>query len=679
MDTVYCSLPIVESQLNDPHYEFADLILCRTCDMNGELVGEGEVPFTPNGIPDGQYELGVLAGILNDPTHPLHTTATNAFKYNFRIIKDVLILALSDYEGVDLRNMLNSFAPHLVGGLAALFAGYAAMGDQQTNAAMDELFLLLESVGIEPWEGGVGANMWSQPATGPNGDANTDGFSNAIAYHWYVGVHEYSPEDYVFAAISPSIKMELMTLSGGGVHIIGDDILLESHLVGATPVGPYVWYKNTVEIPLEEGAVLSIQDVDASDDGAYKSEVEVALTFMENTNMTLSASTDVQVLPPDTTPPEILQCAPNQTITVNGVCQATVPDFRTQVIAQDDRTSTENLVIVQSPSVGSIVNSGNKTITLTVYDEAGNSTPCQAILTANDVTPPVITLQEKHRWWLNSVHLILMPELRQPIIIDGNLNAVQASGLPNTSVVGTTLITILFVMWLTMTLTRCTHVNVVIPRPYAESVLVSPSHTVQVTSKIMGTGVLGPSNCDFGTGRGTLTLNPNTVDYVAPRIYRLTWNCPGIMKNGGNVTVTVNGVVADEYGNLMAAPFERTHIAGGVSAMPVITLLGNNPQTVECGSTYQNPGATAVDACGTDLTAVVAVSGDAVNTAVKGTYTVAYNVIGAMNRGTSYTHRKYCRYNTAANNAFGQSTVIVECGFNFTDAGATALVPVMAT
>ena len=75
MDTVYCSLPVVESQMNDPRItEFAELILCVTCDMNGPLLGEGENPFTPNGIPDGQYELGVLAGVLNDPAHPLYTT-----------------------------------------------------------------------------------------------------------------------------------------------------------------------------------------------------------------------------------------------------------------------------------------------------------------------------------------------------------------------------------------------------------------------------------------------------------------------------------------------------------------------------------------------------------------------------------------------------------------------------
>ena len=107
MDTIYCSLPIVESQLNNPEItKFAELIICHSCDLNGPLDYGEDPPVTPSGILDGQYELGVLASILNDTSHPMHTSATYAFKYNFRVIKDWFILAFSNNDGVDLRDML---------------------------------------------------------------------------------------------------------------------------------------------------------------------------------------------------------------------------------------------------------------------------------------------------------------------------------------------------------------------------------------------------------------------------------------------------------------------------------------------------------------------------------------------------------------------------------------------
>jgi large repetitive protein len=682
MDTVYCSLPAVESQMNDPRItEFADLILCNSCDMNGPLLGEGENPFTPNGIPDGQYELGLLAGVLNDPTHPLYTTANNAFKYNFRKIKDVLILAVSDYEGTDLRNMLNSFAPHLIGGLAALFAGYATLGDEQTYTAMDELFALLESLGIQPWEGGLGANMWSEPETGPNGDANEDAFSNAIAYHWYVGEQGYPPEDYVIAAIDADVAMELFTLSGGGIQIIGDDVLLESHLIGATPTGPYVWYKGGDVIPAVEGDAYTLVSVTADDSGQYTVEIEADLTFMEDTSMSFSASANIEVLPPDITSPEILECPPNQVANVNASCQVPVPDFTTGVVAQDDRTLPGNLLIVQSPPAGTIVNSGERTIYLTVYDEAGNSDECQALFTAMDVTSPVITL-------LGNAEVVV--EMGDPYTdagvtatdnCDGNLTvAVDVDGLPvNTNVVGEKIITynvrdVAYNEAETVTRT----VNVVdTTRPYVESVSVISDHTVEITfSKAMSASALLPGNYAVsGSGKGSLSTNPDAVESVAPGVYLLTWNCPGLMKNGGNITVMAALTLTDEFGNVITSPVGRTDSAGAVADIPVITLLGDSVITLECGDDYLESGATAVDACGNDLTASIVVGGDAVDSTTQGTYIVTYNVNdGAMNAALTVT-RTITVVDTQPPviTRLGNPTVVVECGSNFTDAGATAM------
>lgn len=59
---------------------------------------------------------------------------------------------------------------------------------------------------------------------------------------------------------------------------------------------------------------------------------------------------------------------------------------------------------------------------------------------------------------------------------------------------------------------------------------------------------------------------------------------------------------------------------------PVITLLGATTMAVEPGIAFSDPGATATDAEDGDISANIVVSGDSVNTAVPGTYTLSYNV-----------------------------------------------------
>jgi hypothetical protein len=54
---------------------------------------------------------------------------------------------------------------------------------------------------------------------------------------------------------------------------------------------------------------------------------------------------------------------------------------------------------------------------------------------------------------------------------------------------------------------------------------------------------------------------------------------------------------------------------------PVITLNGANPMTVQCGSTFTDPGATANDTCAGSFAAIPS---GTVNTGVVGTYTITY-------------------------------------------------------
>ena len=94
----------------------------------------------------------------------------------------------------------------------------------------------------------------------------------------------------------------------------------------------------------------------------------------------------------------------------------------------------------------------------------------------------------------------------------------------------------------------------------------------------------------------------------------------------GTYVLTYN--VQDAAGNF-AAPVTRTVSVVEATVVdtiaPVITLLGNNPESVALGATYTDEGATALDNIDGDITAnIVIVNPVDVNTI--GVYTITYNV-----------------------------------------------------
>ncbi|MGC9052317.1 MAG: immunoglobulin domain-containing protein [Candidatus Hydrogenedens sp.] len=65
-----------------------------------------------------------------------------------------------------------------------------------------------------------------------------------------------------------------------------------------------------------------------------------------------------------------------------------------------------------------------------------------------------------------------------------------------------------------------------------------------------------------GDGKGTLAENPSQVTVLDNKHVRLNWNS-GEMKNGGDVTITVNNVF-DAQGNPIGTPNSATHIGSGL-------------------------------------------------------------------------------------------------------------------
>ena len=135
----------------------------------------------------------------------------------------------------------------------------------------------------------------------------------------------------------------------------------------------------------------------------------------------------------------------------------------------------------------------------------------------------------------------------------------------------------------------------------------------------------------------------------------------------GTYTVTYN--VKDSSGN---AAVEVTRTVNVVDPyVPVITMLGVSPVTIQVGSVYTDAGATAYD----DYDGVVAVTvGGSVNAAVVGQYTITYDAIDSNGNAAVQVTRTVNVVDTTAPviTLSGSTPVTIEVGSVYTDAGASA-------
>ena len=136
----------------------------------------------------------------------------------------------------------------------------------------------------------------------------------------------------------------------------------------------------------------------------------------------------------------------------------------------------------------------------------------------------------------------------------------------------------------------------------------------------------------------------------------------------GIYTVSYN--VSDASGNAALEVIRDVVVVD--TTIPVITLLGDDPVTVEVGSTYTDAGATATDTYDGDITSsIVTISN--VDTAVVGSYTVRYNVSNSSGNAALEVTRTVNVVDTTVPviTLLGQ-TATIEAGDTYTDAGATA-------
>src|SRR5205823_9442697 len=132
---------------------------------------------------------------------------------------------------------------------------------------------------------------------------------------------------------------------------------------------------------------------------------------------------------------------------------------------------------------------------------------------------------------------------------------------------------------------------------------------------------------------------------------------------------TVSYRVSDASGN--STTNTRTVTVQDTTA-PSITLLGSNPQIIECHSGYSEAGATASDLCNGNLTSSIITDSSAVNANAVGSYTVSYRVSDASGNSTTNTRTVTVQDTTAPSiTLLDSNPENVESHVTYTEAGAT--------
>ena len=113
----------------------------------------------------------------------------------------------------------------------------------------------------------------------------------------------------------------------------------------------------------------------------------IAVSATDAAGNSSTATVALQVV--DTTAPVILSVSGPVTVSADANCQGAVPNVLPSVVASDNCTAAQDLLVTQSPVAGTPVPRGESLITVSVTDRSGNTSTAVVPLTVADTTPPV--------------------------------------------------------------------------------------------------------------------------------------------------------------------------------------------------------------------------------------------------------------------------------------------------
>ncbi|MCP3997084.1 MAG: DUF5011 domain-containing protein, partial [bacterium] len=300
---------------------------------------------------------------------------------------------------------------------------------------------------------------------------------------------------------------------------------------------------------------------------------------------------------------------------------------------------------------------GTYSVTYNVTDTAGNAA-AQVTRTVNvvDTVAPIITLLGANPQIIEVGSAYTELGATALDTGDGDVSAsivIDASAV-DTSVVGSYLVTYDVTDSegnAAIQLTRTVDiVDTTIP---VITLLGANPQVIEVHSAYTELGATASDNYD-GDVSGLIVIDASAVDTSVVGFYLVTYNVTDA--NGNAATQVTRGIdVVD-------------------TTLPVITLVGANPQVIEVHSAYTELGATASDNYDGDLTSSIAIDSTAVDTSVVGSYPVRYNVSDANGNAAIEVTRTVNVVDTTAPviTLLGANPQTIEAGSPYVELGATA-------
>jgi uncharacterized repeat protein (TIGR01451 family) len=356
----------------------------------------------------------------------------------------------------------------------------------------------------------------------------------------------------------------------------------------------------------------------------------ITWTATDSFNRTVSCQQAVNVASNDTTPPTIT--APANVTVVTGPdansCSVNVEETQLGSPNTDDNCGTPHVTRTGVPA-GNAFHIGTTTITYTATDGGGNTATATQTVTVIDNTPPVIKAPADATYTCPSEVPAASPSQATGADIfdvNGNPHPGPVSdncGVPVVTIsetrngAGSAASPLVITRTFTArdaadnTSSSTQTITVIDATPPVITLGGASSMTVECHTSFTDPGATVADNC---SGSAPVTVS-GSVNVNAPGTYTLTYTA------------------TDAAGNT-ATPVTRT-VTVVDTTPPIITLNGASTLTVECHTSFTDPGAAASDSC--DTSVPVSVSG-AVNVNTPGTYVLTYRASdGSGNAATPVT------------------------------------------
>lgn len=433
----------------------------------------------------------------------------------------------------------------------------------------------------------------------------------------------------------------------GATRGVGGSVDFSVTVRGGETVPTYQWYfgdsVNTLSpIGGQTGRVLSLSGLGLDDAGVYQCRIAGGPLTSPVTLESNAVALAVEEL--------IDEIAPVLTLTganpLNVECGAAFTDPGATAEDETDGDLTGEIAVEGTVNTGE---PGEYLLTYSVSDAAGNLAEVSRTVNVTDALAPQLTLLGADPLILECKAAFTDPGATANDTCDGALGNIAGSGTVNTNAPGSYL------------------------RTYTVSD--ASGNTTSITRTVQVVDTVAPQITRIGAASIAVACGGTLNDPAATASDACAGNLTPIIEVSGAVDVNTPGTytrtytVSDPAGN--TAGTTREFVVSD-SVPPVITLLGASNITIACGGALNDPGATALDACGGVSLQVS--TGGTVDTSTPGLYQRTYSATDATGNTAQISRTFEVTDSTAPVVTLnGAATLTVACQGAFNDPGATAL------